>query len=90
MAGKTALLASAIDRLNMTKRILGLLRLGGRAWREDVYLTFKLRVNRMHFRVPAANPTRRWFSTVSEKQFRGRQLERRASIEPMARLPVAR
>jgi hypothetical protein len=74
----------------MMKRILGVLRFGGRAWRDDVYAAFKLRASQARFRLSVASPKKTWFSTVSEREFRGRELERRASIESMARLPVAR
>jgi len=87
---KTAFLGSAIDRLNMMKRILGLLRFGGREWLDGVYVTFKLRASQARFRLSVASPRKRWFSTASEREFRGKELEQRASIESMARLPVAR
>lgn len=90
MASKTALLASAIDRPNMMTRILGLLRFGGGAWLDGVYVAFKLRATWARFRFPVTGPRKGWFSMVSERQFRGRELERKALIESMVRLPVAR
>ena len=90
MASKTAFLASAIERVNTMTRILGLLRFGGRAWLDGVYVAFKLRATQARFRLPVASARKRWFSTVSERQFHGREQERRALIESMVRLPVAR
>jgi len=90
MASKTAFLASAIDRPNMMTRILGLLRSGGRTWLDGVYVALKLCATQTRFRFPATSPRKRWFSTVNERQFRGRELERRALIESVSRLPVAR
>ena len=90
MASKTAFLASAIETVNMMKRILGLLRFGGRAWLDVANVAFKLRATQARFRLPVASPRRGWFSTVSERQFRGTEQERRAFIESMVRLPVAR
>jgi len=90
MASKTAFLASAIDKPNMMTRILGLLRFGGRTWLDGVYVAFKSCATQTRFRFPATSRRKRWFSTVNERQFRGRELERRAFIESMSRLPVAR
>jgi hypothetical protein len=74
----------------MITRILRLLRFGGRAWLDAVYVAFKLRATQTRFRFPVTSPRKRWFSTVGERQFRGRELERKAFIESMVRLPVAR
>ena len=90
MTSRTAFLESTIDRLNTMKRILGLLRFGGREWLDGVYATFKFRVTLGRFRPSVARPRKQWFSTVREREFRGRELERRAFIESTARLPVAR
>jgi len=90
MASKTAFLASAIGRVNTMTRILGLLRFGGGAWLDGVHVAFKLRATQARFRLPVASPGKRWFSAVGERQFRGRELERRALIESVSRLPVAR
>ena len=90
MASKTAFLASAIDRPNMMTRILGLLRSGGRTWLDGVYVALKLCATQTRFRFPVTGPRKGWFSTVSERQFRGRELERKAFIESMVRLTVAR
>jgi hypothetical protein len=90
MASKTAFLASAIDRLNMTTRIFAVLRFGCRALLDRVHVAFKLRATQTRFRLPLASPRKRWFSAVGERQFRGRELERRALIESVSRLPIAR
>jgi len=88
MTSKTAFLGSTIDRLNMMKRILGPLRFGGHQWLDGV--RFNLRATQALFQLSVASPRKRWFSTVSEREFRGKELQRRALIESMVRLPVAR
>jgi len=83
-------MASAHDKLNVMTRILGLVRFRSRAWLDDVYAAFKLRETNARFRLMKGSHRKPWFYTASETNFRGKELERRAFVESMARLPVAR
>lgn len=83
-------MASAHDNANGMTGILRLLRFRSRAWLDNVYSAFKLQATNARFRLMRASHEKPWFCAASERQFRGRELEREAFIESMVRLPVAR
>ncbi len=89
---RTPSLAGAFDRLNRMTRTPRLFkfRLRNLSWRGGVCLDLKLPKARTHVRLIEASPKKEWFSEPSEKLFLSRQLERRALIESMVRLTVAR
>jgi len=76
--------------MSFISRILGLVRLPENTWVEGRYLALKMRRAVRQPRLASASPKRRWFSTLEEKQFRSMQLERRAHVESVTRLVVAR
>lgn len=76
--------------MSFISRILGLVRLPEGTWVEGRYLALKMRRAVRQPRLVSASPKRRWFSTLEEKQFRSVQLERRAHVESVTRLVVAR
>lgn len=89
---KTPYLGGASDRLNRMTRIPRLFKFRFRnlSWRGCVYLDLKLPKARPRLRLMETSPKKEWFSKPGEKLFLRRQLERRALIESMVRLTVAR
>ena len=77
-------------KLSFLSRVFGLFGLLGDGRADAKSVGLKLDSVRPSFGLALRGSERAWFSLTSEKEFRNKQLERRALNESVIRLPVAR
>lgn len=76
--------------MSFMSKIFGLVRLSERTWIEGMYLSLKIRRGQRQTRLAGVTTKRPWFSMVEEKRFRSQQLARKAQVESVIRLSMAR